>query len=109
MIEIVKKVKIKDDLVQVNCTSFKETVNQDENPQNIEEFIDIVQPTPPQMEEGGQAMIDDLQEINLGTVVSPKPIFVNASLTLQELEEYTQLLQEHRNVAVHKLGIPDEA
>ena len=76
------------------------------------------------MEEGGQATIDDLQEINLGTVDDPKPIFVSASLTPQELEEYTQLLQEYRdvfawsyqdmpgldpNIAVHKLGIPYKA
>ncbi|KAI5338076.1 hypothetical protein L3X38_017347 [Prunus dulcis] len=76
------------------------------------------------MEEGGQATIDDLQDINLGTVDDPKPIFVSVSLTPQELEEYTQLLQEYRdvfawsyqdmpgldpNVAVHKLGIPNEA
>ncbi|BFG15988.1 hypothetical protein CerSpe_022620 [Prunus speciosa] len=114
--------KINDDLVQVNCTSFEETVNQDDNPQDSKEFIDIIQPAPPQME-GGQATIDDLQEINLGTVDSPKPIFVSALLTSQELEEYTQLLQEYRdvfawsyqdmsgldpNVVVHKLGIPDE-
>ncbi|KAI5351087.1 hypothetical protein L3X38_003978 [Prunus dulcis] len=120
MIETVRKVKIKDDLVQVNCTSFKETVDQDDNPQNIEEFIDTAQPAPPQMEEGGHATIDDLQEINLGIVDSPNPIFFNASLTPQELEEYTQLWQEYRdvfawsyqdmpsldpNIAVHKLGI----
>ncbi|KAI5317091.1 hypothetical protein L3X38_036798 [Prunus dulcis] len=120
----VKRVKIKDDLVQVNCTFFEETVDQDDDPQDIEGFIDIVQPAPSQMEEGGQATIDDLQEINLGTVDNPKPIFVSALLTPQELEEYTQLLQEYRdvfawsyqdmpgldpNVAVHKLGIRDEA
>ncbi|KAI5335853.1 hypothetical protein L3X38_025987 [Prunus dulcis] len=53
MIKIVKRVKIKDDLVQVNYTSFEETVDYDDNPQDIEEFIDIVQPAPPQMKEGG--------------------------------------------------------
>ncbi|XP_020410280.1 uncharacterized protein LOC109946529 [Prunus persica] len=124
VIETIKRVKIKDDLVQVNCTSCEKTVDQDDSPQDIKEFIDIVQPAPSQMEEGGQATIDDLQEINLGTVDNPKPIFVSALLTPQELEEYTQLLQEYRdvfawgyqdmpgldpNVAVHKLGIPDEA
>ncbi|KAI5316794.1 hypothetical protein L3X38_036501 [Prunus dulcis] len=124
VIEKVKRVKIKDDLVQVNCTSFKEAVDQNDDPQDIEGFIDIVQPAPPQMEDGGQATIDDLQDINLGTVDDPKPIFVSVSLTPQELEEYTQLLQEYRdvfawsyqdmpgldpNVAVHKLGIPNEA
>ena len=81
MIKTVKGVKIKDDLAQVNYASFKETVDQDDNPLDIEEFIDIVQPAPPQMEEGGQATIDDMQEINLGTVDRPKPIFVCASLT----------------------------
>ncbi|KAI5338763.1 hypothetical protein L3X38_018035 [Prunus dulcis] len=50
------------------------------------------------MEEGGQATIDDLQEINLGAVDSPKPVFVSALLTSQELEDYTQLLQEYRDV-----------
>ncbi|KAI5344520.1 hypothetical protein L3X38_012397 [Prunus dulcis] len=124
VIEKVRRVKIKDDLVQVNCTSFKEAVDQDDDPQDIEGFIDIVQPAPPQIEGGGQATIDDLQDINLGTVDDPKPIFVSASLTPQELEEYTLLLQEYQdvfawsyqdmpgldpNVAVHKLGIPNEA
>ncbi|CAL2227449.1 unnamed protein product [Prunus armeniaca] len=72
MTKTVKRVKIKDDLVQVNCASFEEMVDQDDNPQDIEEFIDIVQPAPPQMEEGGQPTIDDLQEINLGTAENPK-------------------------------------
>ncbi|CAB4316425.1 unnamed protein product [Prunus armeniaca] len=69
-------------------------MDQDDNPQNIEEFIDKVQPAPPQMKEGGQATIDDIQKINLGIVDSLKPIFVSALLTPQELEEYTKLLQE---------------
>ncbi|CAB4286060.1 unnamed protein product [Prunus armeniaca] len=69
-------------------------MDQDDYPQNIEEFIDIVQPAPPQMKEGGQATIDDIQKINLGIVDSLKPIFVSALLTPQELEEYTKLLQE---------------
>ncbi|CAB4283073.1 unnamed protein product [Prunus armeniaca] len=65
------KRKWKDDLVQVNCPSFKETVDQDDNPPDIEEFIYIVQPASPQMKEGGQATIDDLQEINFGTADKP--------------------------------------
>ncbi|KAI5323158.1 hypothetical protein L3X38_032230 [Prunus dulcis] len=59
-------------LSQVNYASFKETVDQDDNPPDIEEFIDIVQPAPPQMKEEGQAKIDDLQEINLGTTDKPR-------------------------------------
>ncbi|KAI5323355.1 hypothetical protein L3X38_032427 [Prunus dulcis] len=57
-------------------------------------------------------------------MISKKLIFVSALLTPQELQEYTQLLQEYqdvfawsyqdmpgsdRNVVVHKLGILDEA
>ncbi|CAL8134815.1 unnamed protein product [Prunus armeniaca] len=72
----VKRVKIKDDDAQVNCTSFKETVGQDNSPPDNEEFVDIVQPAAPQMEEGGQATID-----------------------MPSLDP---------NVAVHKLGIPNE-
>ncbi|KAI5323829.1 hypothetical protein L3X38_032902 [Prunus dulcis] len=85
LFKTIKRVKIKDDLVQVNYTLFEETVGQDDNLPDIEEFIDIVQLAQPQLEEGGQATINDLQEINLGIIDSPKPIFFCASLIPQEL------------------------
>ncbi|XP_024190490.1 uncharacterized protein LOC112194490 [Rosa chinensis] len=58
--------------VLVNYVSFEEEPDQDQ----ALEFIDATQLAPPQMEDGGQATIDDLQEINLGTAEDPKPIFV---------------------------------
>ena len=54
--------------------------------------MDKAHPTPPQFEEGGQATVDELRELNLGTSEDPKPIFVNALLTPEELKDYEQLL-----------------
>lgn len=59
------------------------------------EFIDNIQPAPSQIEDGGQATVDELQEVNLGTNDEPKPIFVSALLTPNELENYRCLLQEY--------------
>ncbi|KAI5347392.1 hypothetical protein L3X38_015271 [Prunus dulcis] len=87
------------------------------------EFIDNVQPAPSQIEDGGQATVDELQEINLGTDEEPRPIFVSALLTPNELENYKCLLQEYRdvfawgyqdmpgldpNVAVHRLAVSSQ-
>lgn len=87
VVKTVKMVKVKDDHVQVNCISFEETVDHHNNPQDIKEFIDTVQPIPPQIEEEGQVTVDDFQEINLGTADDPKTIFVSVLLTPQELEQ----------------------
>ncbi|KAM1063655.1 hypothetical protein ACFX2A_028396 [Malus domestica] len=53
---------------------------------------------PPQLEDGGQATVDDLKELNLGTKDEQKPIFVSALLRADEIEEYYQLLSEYKNV-----------
>ena len=45
-----------------------------------QDFVEAIQPAPPEMEEGGQATIDHFREINLGTTYEPKPIFVSAML-----------------------------
>ena len=52
---------------------------------------------PPQLEDGGQATVDDLKELNLGTSDEPKPIFVCALLSTDEIEEYYQLLLEYKD------------
>ena len=87
------------------------------------EFIDNVQPAPSQIEDGGQATVDELQEINLGTDEETKPIFVSALLTPNELENYRCLFQEYwdvfawgyqdipgldPNVAVHRLAVSSQ-
>ncbi|KAM2134295.1 hypothetical protein ACFX1R_004318 [Malus domestica] len=47
---------------------------------------------PSQLEDGGQATVDDLKELNLGTNKELKLIFVSALLRTDKIEEYYQLL-----------------
>ncbi|KAM1815098.1 hypothetical protein ACFX11_028685 [Malus domestica] len=53
---------------------------------------------PPQLEDGGQATVDDLKELNLGTKDEQKPIFISALLRTDEIDEYYQLLSEYKDV-----------
>ncbi|KAM2661039.1 hypothetical protein EV2_023392 [Malus domestica] len=53
---------------------------------------------PSQLEDGGQATVDDLKELNLGTSEEPKPIFVSALLSADEIEKYYQLLLEYKDI-----------
>ena len=50
------------------------------------------------IEDGGQATVDELKELNLGTVDEPRPIFVSAFLTPVEEKEYLELLTEYKDV-----------
>jgi len=76
--------------------------------------------TPKTFEDGGQATVDDLKELNLGTNEEPRPIYVSSSLTLEVENQYLELLSEHKDVfawsykeipgldskiAVHRLSI----
>ena len=54
--------------------------------------------TPPQLKDGGQATVDDLKELNLGTSEEPNPIFISALLSTDEIEKYYQLLLEYKDV-----------
>ena len=40
--------------------------------------------TPKTLRDGGQAMVDDLKELNLGTAEVPRPVYISASLTPEE-------------------------
>jgi len=51
----------------------------------FQDFVEAIQPLPPEMEDGDQATIDWLQEMNLGTTDDPKPIFVSAILNDEEV------------------------
>ncbi|XP_050125410.1 uncharacterized protein LOC126602551 [Malus sylvestris] len=55
---------------------FQQLDEKEENGDNSTEFIDNAQLAPPQIEDGGQATVDELREINLETDDEPKPIFV---------------------------------
>ncbi|KAM1087467.1 hypothetical protein ACFX2B_012842 [Malus domestica] len=46
----------------------------------------------------GQAIVDDLKALNLGTNEESKPIFVSALLSTDEIEEYYQLLLKYKDV-----------
>ncbi|XP_074277745.1 uncharacterized protein LOC141601368 [Silene latifolia] len=54
--------------------------------------------TPKTLEDGVQATVDDLEEINLGTSEEPRPVFVSALLTEQGKTEYVSLLSEYKDV-----------
>lgn len=83
-----------------------------------------VRPAPPEFEEGGQATVDELREVNLGTDEDPRPTFKSASLPEDEARRYIAFLKEYRDVfawtynempgldpkvAVHKLAIRQAA
>ena len=72
------------------------------------------------MENGVQSTIDDLKELNLGTIEDPRPIFVSSLLTPEEESKFFMLLVEFKDVfawsykemlvlspsiAIHHLGI----
>jgi hypothetical protein len=58
---------------------------------------DRVAPAPKEMEDGGQATIDELIEVNLGTIEEPEPIFISAVLSLEEREEYIKCLTQNKD------------
>ncbi|XP_074300530.1 uncharacterized protein LOC141631807 [Silene latifolia] len=75
---------------------------------------------PETLEDGGQSTVDELKELNLGTIEDPRPIYVSTLLTKEEEEEYYKLLVEYKDVfalsykempglsptiAVHRLAI----
>ena len=76
--------------------------------------------TPETLEDGGQATVDELKELNLGTPEEPRPIYVSSLLTSEEENEYFNLLGKYKDVfawsypellgldptiAVHRLSI----
>jgi len=57
-----------------------------------------VRPAPPEFEEGGQATVDELREVNLGTDEDPRPTFISASLSEDEARRYIAFLKEYSYV-----------
>ena len=53
---------------------------------------------PRAIEDGGQATVDDLKELNLGTSEEPRPIYVSSLLTPEEESKYFELLMEYKDV-----------
>ena len=59
---------------------------------------DDTEDAPPSFEEGIQATVDELKEVNIGITEDPRPVFINASLSLEEEDAYVELLKEYRVV-----------
>ena len=53
---------------------------------------------PHAIEDGGQATVNELKELNLGTTDEPLLIFISALLTPAEEKEYLELLTEYKDV-----------
>ena len=53
---------------------------------------------PRAIEDGGQATVDELKELNLGTSEEPRPIYVSSLLTPEEESKYFELLMEYKDV-----------
>ena len=75
---------------------------------------------PRAIEDEGQATVDELRELNLGTSEEPRPIYVSSLLIMEEESKYFELLIEYKDVfawtykempgldptvAVHRLAI----
>jgi hypothetical protein len=52
----------------------------------------------PEMEDGHQLTIDELEEINIGTPDDPRPVFISKHLSTKSKEEYKKFLPENRDV-----------
>ena len=57
-----------------------------------------VDEAPPALEDRGQATVNELKEINLGTAEKPWPTFISAFLTPKEEEGYLKILVEYKDV-----------
>ncbi|KAA0062537.1 uncharacterized protein E6C27_scaffold79G00080 [Cucumis melo var. makuwa] len=49
-------------------------------------------------EDGGQSTVDELKEVNLGTIEEPRPTFNSASLSSEEEGKYMSLLTEYKDI-----------
>jgi len=54
--------------------------------------------TPQSLEDGGQATVNELKELNLGTLEEPRPIYVSSLLTSEEEKEYSNFLGKYKDV-----------
>jgi hypothetical protein len=61
------------------------------------EPIDVT-PASPQMEDGHQLTMDELDEINIGMSDDPRPVFISKYLSTESKEEYKRFLFENRDV-----------
>ena len=78
-------------------SSFHITVEED-TLSDAEATNEEVDEAPLALEDGVQATVDELKEINLGTTEEPRPTFISTLLTPEEEEGYLKLLVEYKDV-----------
>ena len=63
----------------------------------IETPEEDVEDAPQSLEDGGQSTVDELKEVNLGTIEEPCPTFISTSLSSEEEGKYMSLLTEYKD------------
>ncbi|TYK27554.1 uncharacterized protein E5676_scaffold22G00230 [Cucumis melo var. makuwa] len=53
---------------------------------------------PQSLENSGQSTVDELKEVNLGTIEEPRPTFISASLSSEQEDKYMSLLTEYKDI-----------
>ncbi|TYK21900.1 uncharacterized protein E5676_scaffold494G00380 [Cucumis melo var. makuwa] len=53
---------------------------------------------PQSLEDGGQFIVDELKEVNFGTMKEPRPTFISPSLSSEEEGKYMSLLTEYKDI-----------
>ncbi|KAA0036724.1 uncharacterized protein E6C27_scaffold1244G00080 [Cucumis melo var. makuwa] len=82
-----------DEVYVVGCchVTIKETSDHD----IFEEDAEVA---PLSLKDGGQSMIDELKEVNLGTKEEPRPTFISTQLFYDDENEYVNLLKAYKGV-----------
>lgn len=55
-------------------------------------------PAPLKLEDRGEATIDDLIKVDLGTKEDPRPTFISVHLSIEEQTHYLKFLKENQDV-----------
>ena len=77
-------------------TSNHITIEEDDNDKFVVE--EDVEENPSSLESENKPTMDELKEVNLGTVENPRPTFINANLSSGEEANYMELLMEYRDI-----------
>ncbi|KAA0065551.1 uncharacterized protein E6C27_scaffold638G00570 [Cucumis melo var. makuwa] len=64
----------------------------------IETSEEDVEDAPQSLEDGGQSIVDELKEVNFGTIEEPCPTFISASLSSEEEGKYMSLLTQYIDI-----------
>ncbi|XP_075633633.1 uncharacterized protein LOC142606119 [Castanea sativa] len=88
---------VRNDQIEEASSSFHITVEEG-TLSDVEATNEEVDEAPSALEDEGQATVDELKEINLGTTEESRPTFISALLTPEEEEGYLKLLVEYKDV-----------